>query len=127
MRSILNAYPLPNAPRVAADGDPADSERYVDGLSYPSRMTSVGVRFDHKFEKLDRLTVFGRFNIAPSEQFFRSFPSQENQFRKDTQTFTGGLTWTLSPRGQRFAIELQHGSRRFRFCRRASGWRGVAA
>lgn len=96
MRAILNAYPLPNAPRVAADGDPADSDRYVAGLSYPSRMTSVGVRFDHKFS--DGLTVFGRFNIAPSEQFFRSFPSQENQFRKDTQTFTGSMTWTLSPR-----------------------------
>lgn len=96
MRAILNAYPLPNAPRVVADGDPADSDRYVAGLSYPSRMTSVGVRFDHKFS--DGLTAFGRFNVAPSEQFFRSFPSQENQFRKDTQTFTGGVTWTLSPR-----------------------------
>ena len=96
MRSVLNAFPLPNAPRVAADGDPADSERYIAGLSYPSRLTTFGVRFDHRFS--DNLTVFGRFNLSPSEQFFRSFPSQENQFRKDTETYTGGMTWTINPR-----------------------------
>lgn len=96
IKAVLDAFPLPNAPRVAADGDPADSERYIAGLSYPSKLTSVGVRFDHRFS--EALTFFGRFNLAPSEQFFRSFPSQENQFRKETRTFTGGLTWTISPR-----------------------------
>lgn len=96
IRAVLQAFPLPNAPRVAADGDPADSERYIAGLSYPSNLTTFGVRFDHRFS--DQLTIFGRFNLSPSEQFFRSFPSQENQFRKDTRTYTGGITWTITPR-----------------------------
>ena len=96
MKAVLEAFPLPNAPRVAADGDPADSERYVAGLSYPSNLTTFGIRFDHRFS--DQLTIFGRFNLAPSEQFIRSFPSQENQFRKETQTYTGGVTWTVTPR-----------------------------
>ena len=96
IKAVLEAFPLPNAPRVAADGDPADSERYIAGLSYPSNLTTFGIRFDHRFSK--DLTVFGRFNLSPSEQFFRSFPSQENQFRKETNTFTGGVTWTITPR-----------------------------
>lgn len=95
-KSILNSFPLPNAPRVAADGDPADTERYVVGLSYPTELDAVSVRIDQRFSS--SFSVFGRYADSPSEQRFRSFPSQENQFKKRTRFLTAGATWAISPR-----------------------------
>ncbi len=95
-KSILNAFPLPNSPRVAADGDPADTERYVAGLSYPTELDTVSVRVDQRFSS--NFSVFGRYADSPSKQRFRSFPSQENQFKKMTRFLTAGATWTISPR-----------------------------
>ncbi|CAA9399747.1 MAG: hypothetical protein AVDCRST_MAG74-1586 [uncultured Pyrinomonadaceae bacterium] len=45
LRGVFNAFPLPNAPRGA--GDPADTERYVSALSYPSKVDATAVRVDH--------------------------------------------------------------------------------
>ncbi len=95
-KSILNAFPLPNSPRVAADGDPADTERYVVGLSYPTELDAVSVRVDQRFSP--DFSVFGRYADSPSEQRFRSFPSQENQFKKKTRFLTIGATWAISAR-----------------------------
>jgi TonB-dependent receptor-like protein len=81
---------------VTADGDPADTERYVVGLSYPTEMDAVSVRVDQRFSS--NFSVFGRYADSPSEQRFRSFPSQENQFKKKTRFLTTGATWTISPR-----------------------------
>jgi hypothetical protein len=92
LRSILNAFPLPNAPRGA--GDPIDTERYVSALSYPSEVDATSVRLDHQLTK--RITVFGRYNLAPSSQTFRAFASQENYFASDIQTLTLGSNQIFS-------------------------------
>jgi hypothetical protein len=93
-REILNAFPLPNAARLA--GDPVNTERYVAALSYPSRLDATSVRIDHKINR--KISLFGRFNEAPSNQRFRSFPSQENVFANNLRFFTVGSTQVFSSR-----------------------------
>ncbi|HMO81554.1 MAG TPA: TonB-dependent receptor [Pyrinomonadaceae bacterium] len=93
-RQVLNAFPLPNAPALA--GDPADTERYIAALSYPTRIDALSIRLDHRLT--DRVTLFGRWNRAPSNSRFRSFPSQENAFESNLSTLTVGTSWILSSR-----------------------------
>jgi hypothetical protein len=92
LRAILNAFPLPNAPRGA--NDPADTERYVSALSYPSQVDATAVRLDHQLTK--KISLFGRYNTAPSSQTFRAFASQENFFSTDIETLTVGSNQILS-------------------------------
>lgn len=96
IKAVLNAFPLPNAPRVAADGDPEDTERYTTGLSYPTALDALSIRGDHQFSS--NVSAFVRYATSPSEQRFRAFPSQENQFTKQSWFVTGGLNWTITPR-----------------------------
>jgi hypothetical protein len=95
-RSVLNAFPLPNAPRVAADGDPEGTARYIAGLSYPTTLDAISARFDQQFSS--KLSAFVRYAQSPSDQNFLAFPSQENRFTKRTEFVTAGATWTISPR-----------------------------
>lgn len=92
LRRILNAFPLPNAPRLATD--PADTERYVAALSYPSKVDAASVRIDHQLTK--KITVFGRYNQSPSAQTFRAFPSQNNFYATELRTLTLGSTQIFS-------------------------------
>lgn len=66
------------------------------GLSFPSVVDAYSLRLDHRFS--NQLSLFGRYNDSPSSQRFRSFPSQENQFERNTRTTTIGATWAVSPR-----------------------------
>lgn len=93
-KQILEAFPLPNSPFVA--GDPADTERYVAALSYPSKVDALSFRIDQKIT--DKFNLFGRFNDAPSSQRFRAFPSQNNTYENNIQTLTVGSTQTFSSR-----------------------------
>lgn len=92
LRAILNAFPLPNAARQA--GDPVDTERYVEALSYPSRVDATGVRIDHQLTK--NVSLFGRYNTAPSNQVFRVFANQENYYASNIDTLTLGSTQIFS-------------------------------
>jgi hypothetical protein len=91
-RQVLNAFPLPNSPALA--GDPADTGRYIAALSYPTRLDAISLRLDNKIT--NNHTIFGRWNIAPSNSRFRSFPSQENAFESNLETLTVGSTWIIS-------------------------------
>ncbi len=91
-RQILNAFPLPNSPALA--GDPADTARYVAALSYPSKLDAYSVRIDHNLTK--SISLFGRWNDAPSSSRFRSFPSQENAYESNLRTFTVGANWIIN-------------------------------
>lgn len=93
-RTVLRAFPIPNAPRQP--GDPNDTERYVIGLSYPSRSDSFSLRVDQKLS--DKINLFGRYSQSPSSQEFRAFPSQNNFYQKHLRTFTMGSTQVFSPR-----------------------------
>lgn len=92
LRAILNAFPLPNAPRQA--GDPTDTERYTSALSYPSQVDATAVRIDHQLTK--KISLFGRYNTAPSSQTFRAFASQENFYATDIKTLTLGSNQIFS-------------------------------
>lgn len=91
-KQVLDAFPLPNSPFVA--GDPADTERYVAALSYPSRVDALSFRLDHRLT--NKVSVFGRFNDAPSSQRFRAFPSQNNAYENNIRTLTIGSVQTIS-------------------------------
>lgn len=93
-RQVLRAFPLPNAPAVA--GDPVDTERYIGALSYPTNLDAYSLRLDHRLT--DKVSVFGRWNDAPSNSRFRSFPSQENAYESNLQTLTIGTAWIFSSR-----------------------------
>jgi len=95
LKSLLEAYPLPVAPPLA--GAPAETP-YVTSFSNPSRLNAISVRADHSFSQ--RLTVFGRYNYAPSESRERgrfATPSFVATLPGITETFTTGSTMILSP------------------------------
>lgn len=60
IKPFLNAYPLPNG-RETGSG----LAEFAASYSEPSRYNAVSIRVDHF--PTNRLTLFGRFNIAPSE------------------------------------------------------------
>lgn len=95
VKSLLEAYPLPVAAPLA--DAPAETP-YTVGFSNPSTLNATSVRIDHSLST--RLSVFGRFNEAPSESreraryatasFVAVIPNQ-------TRTATMGTTMILSP------------------------------
>jgi carboxypeptidase family protein/TonB-dependent receptor-like protein len=91
--SLLNAFPVPNG-TVSADGNTA----VFTGTSSNSATLDAGsIRIDHHFN--DRLSIFGRFNEAPSQ--FTSFgqgPNDPQATEVNTRTATGGLNIVFSTR-----------------------------
>ena len=96
LRDILNAFPLPTGPDVA--GAPGAAS-YVASFSNPQSVDAGSLRVDHTFSS--RLTVFGRYNYAPSEDKQRARFCAAScvawlQYR--TQTATSGATFQITPR-----------------------------
>jgi hypothetical protein len=99
IRPLLNAFPLPNGPleldpvHHALDGFAEFSASY----SNPSTLDAGSVRVDHKAK--DNLTVFGRYNIAPSESIAHDTANLSGLISTYTRTWTltGGATWTATP------------------------------
>ena len=97
-RDILNAYPRPTGPPLA--GDPLTAP-FIGAFSNPSSLDATSVRIDHTISA--RLTLFGRYNFAPSRLQQRSpfgVGAVNNIIitKAQTQTFTAGATATISPR-----------------------------
>jgi len=95
-RDLLNAFPLPNGP--ALPGDP-NTATFVGSYSNPSSLDAISVRLDHTVNS--RLTLFGRYNHAPSESQVRAdFASSSTVGAKPqkTRTLTAGATAIFSPR-----------------------------
>jgi carboxypeptidase family protein/TonB-dependent receptor-like protein len=90
-RDLLSAWPLPNGPALPDDPNTAT---FAASYSNPSSIDAASVRLDHTFNS--RLTVFGRYNNAPSE--IRTGLLGPSTFPSLTETTTVGATGLISPR-----------------------------
>lgn len=96
VRDFANAFPLPTGP--AFSGAPNEAP-YLGGFSNPSSLNATSLRVDHQFG--DRLTIFGRYNDAPSENKIRAaFAAASAVARQpfETKTLTVGATMIFSSR-----------------------------
>lgn len=95
VKSLLEAYPLP----VANPLPEAPLETpYTAGFSNPSNLNATSLRIDHALTQ--RLSVFGRYNHAPSESRERArfaAASFVARLPNETQTLTTGATFVASP------------------------------
>ncbi len=99
IRDILNAFPLPTGPETTnTAGQPTGEAPYVANFTNPSRLDAFSGRIDHTFS--DRVSVFGRYNYAPSRdqqraRFCAASCVADLTFRTDT--FTVGSTQLFTP------------------------------
>ena len=94
MQPLLNAFPLPNG-RDLGNGLAEFSASYSD----PSSLDATSIRIDHTVNS--NLTLFGRFNSAPSETITRQAGSNLSRVQTanlSTQGVTVGVTALLGPR-----------------------------
>lgn len=94
IREVLNAFPLPNAPALAAD--PPFTARYESIVSLPSAFDAYSLRLDQRPSGAVRL--FGRVAHTPSNSRNRSYANIEGLYDATTTTATAGATWTPGPR-----------------------------
>jgi hypothetical protein len=94
MRPFLNSYP------IAPVGSPVNPVTHIASFSASfaneSTLDAYSIRVDHSLTS--RVTLFGRYNYAPSETVRRGAPLSNFAiipFR--THTTTVGATWTPSP------------------------------
>jgi Carboxypeptidase regulatory-like domain/TonB dependent receptor-like, beta-barrel/TonB-dependent Receptor Plug Domain len=96
MQPFLNAYPVPNG-RVFANGFAEFNASYSD----PLNLNATSIRIDHTFNK--KLTLFGRYNHAPSETTQRGVSDLNGSLnslvkaRFKTQTLTIRATQSFTP------------------------------
>jgi hypothetical protein len=92
MQPILNAFPLPNGKDLGNGLAELNA-----GYSIRSMIDATSVRIDHTFNS--KLTLFARYNKAPSESIARgSVLSRFQSSRLSTQTITLGVTCSLTPK-----------------------------
>src|SRR5574341_713392 len=93
IRQLLNGFPSPNGPETGGG-----FAQFAASFSNPSTLNAVSIRLDHTVN--NRLSLFGRYNAAPSETMERAgagsslntiFPTKAN-----TRTFKGGATWVIT-------------------------------
>ncbi len=66
IRDILNAFPLPTGAEILnSSGQPTGEAPYAANFTNPSRLDALSFRIDHNAS--DRVSIFGRYNYAPSE------------------------------------------------------------
>jgi hypothetical protein len=96
VKPILDAFPLPNGPDTA-NGLARFSASYTD----PSSLTATSVRVDRTLG--DSLSVFGRYNYAPSEgssrlgSFAAAGANTIGWVQQKLQTLTAGATMIVTP------------------------------
>lgn len=96
IRQLLNGFPLPVEAPLATD---RTTSPYLATLSNPASLHSTSARLDHRLN--DRLQAFGRFGLAPSQNRERAkycATSCVSVTDVDVATYTGGLSWSPSPR-----------------------------
>ena len=90
VQPFLNVFPIPNGPDLG-NGFAQFNASYSD----PSTVNATSIRIDHAINS--NLTLFGRYNYAPSESVVRQgVASNIEPIQVNTQTFTLGLTQGLS-------------------------------
>jgi hypothetical protein len=95
VRFLLDAFPIPTGPEAGTSG----RAPFVGAYSDQSTLNATSFRIDHNFS--DRLSVFGRFNYAPSQSIIRpksttSPPNNPVAVDLKVMTLTFGATQTLS-------------------------------
>lgn len=96
LKDLLNAFPLPTGPALS---DAPNEAPYVGSFTNPSELNATSFRLDHNFS--ERLTLFGRYNYAPSEDVVRArfcAASCSARIPAKTETLTVGASLTFSPR-----------------------------
>lgn len=96
LRDVLNAFPLPTGADVP--GSPGAAS-YIATFSNPQSVDAGSVRIDHTVNP--RLTVFGRYNYAPSEDRQRARFCAAScvawlQYRTQTATFGAAMPISAS-------------------------------
>lgn len=90
LASIVNAYPVPNGP-ASPSGDTA---QFTGGFSNQATLDATSFRIDHKLS--DDVSLFGRYNIAPSQTVNRiNNLSNISTIDNKTQTLTLGINTLL--------------------------------
>ena len=111
-RPLLNIYPLPTGPEdTNAAGVPTGMAPFLGSSSSPSSTDSTSVRIDHSVSS--NLTLFGRYNDAPSRSVTRTLSFLTSNVFK-TQTLTLGATWSPKPRLMN-ELRVNYSSNRGRF------------
>jgi hypothetical protein len=88
----LNAFPIPNGP-----SNNFGYAQFIATYSDASTLDATSLRIDHSFGS--RLSVFGRYNYAPSNYISRIYAlSNPTTTDSGTQTGTAGATLIVSPR-----------------------------
>ncbi len=91
----LDTFPLPNGPVTPTD---AGLAQFSATYAVPSTMNATSVRIDHALNR--KVTLFGRFNDAPSNTVPRGANSALSSISTNpmhTRTFTAGATWLVNP------------------------------
>jgi len=95
IQPLLNAFPLPTPNGVDYGTSQAPNlAQFFQGYSVPARIDSTSVRLDHTFTPA--LSAFFRFADTPSSADSRTL-SLLTSGNVNTQTYTFGTTYTLSP------------------------------
>jgi hypothetical protein len=112
MQPFFNAFPLPNAnsPEILCTPNPTTnpycpvsgetgSAEFNASYSNRSTLNAASLRIDHNLN--NKMTLFGRYNYAPSELEQRGASGFAlnvlSTIDIPTQTLTLGSTWTISP------------------------------
>jgi hypothetical protein len=90
---FLNAYPQPNDQTIAPG---VYTAAFTGNFSNPATLNAGSIRIDHTFNS--KVSVFGRYNEAPSETVQRTESLNElDETEVRTRTLTVGATFVLSP------------------------------
>ncbi len=95
LRDLLLAFPLPNQPVPA--GNP-DVVPYITNFTNPSSLDATSLRIDHTVS--DKVSIFGRYNYAPSQDLQRARFCAASCFADltfKTETLTISSTQIFSP------------------------------
>ncbi|HWR35915.1 MAG TPA: TonB-dependent receptor [Clostridia bacterium] len=95
LKPLLNAFPVALNPEDPAKGgvrSGVSSNNYI-AYSSPSQQDASSIRIDWAMHP--KLTVFGRYNYAPSSSGIRALATL-NPGATHTTTVTGGATWMAS-------------------------------
>jgi hypothetical protein len=96
LRDLLNAFPLPTQ-RFSEEEEADGVVPYITNFTNPSRLDAASLRIDHTVN--DRVSIFGRYNYAPSQDLQRArwcAASCVADLTFKTITFTVGSTQIFS-------------------------------
>ncbi|MCX6611335.1 MAG: TonB-dependent receptor, partial [Acidobacteria bacterium] len=93
IQSLLNAFPLPNAPSPFTN---PDEGLFRAAFSDPATTNITSLRLDHNLTS--KALLFGRLSVSPTERTERVFANQITTTRSNLYTYTTGLNLTITPR-----------------------------